>query len=212
MNIASLRLSINGVDRSRGIEAFTTDVRTILRPLFLGGRLKREVLEQVVANCEAGNMDDHIVVDEQNLYKISVFFWPPGFYNAPHVHKTWAVAGVLHNVVTIKTYDMNHFSRKNEFVLNNTFVATENRIGRVIPPCLHRVGNDTAGASISLHVVGLSELAEERASDTVWYRKEGGRFVEFEPRDIPAPEFYAIKEKQVRYRYLVAEELLRRGS
>jgi hypothetical protein len=83
---------------------------------------------------------------------IRVFYWPPGFQNAPHVHNSWTVTGVLHNSIVAETFRGAACVADVDLSQSTRFAATAGKAGYLLPPCVHRLQNASQRPAATLHV------------------------------------------------------------
>jgi len=108
----------------------------------------------------------------QDGFSIRVFYWPAGHHVEPHVHNAWTVTGVLHNEITVETFGVTAAER-GALEPVGKFAAQAGKTGYLLPPCAHRLTNESQADSATLHVFAAEPPHE-------------GTRVEFERRQAPA--------------------------
>lgn len=80
--------------------------------------------------------------------QVRVIYWPPGYVNPPHEHRTWTLTGILHNRLQIRS--LRH--KVGDVLMEHSFDGWRGATGYLLPPCIHTVRNPTERPSASLHV------------------------------------------------------------
>jgi predicted metal-dependent enzyme (double-stranded beta helix superfamily) len=117
-------------------------------------------------------------------YKFQVFFWVPGYVNAPHQHNTWSVTGVMHDQCSVFVYRRadTEAGAEPEFIIDRRLVAEAGEVGYLLPGCTHSVGNPGRSISCTFHVFSDSQDERDRPRDTIWYPKPGAKGPAMDPR------------------------------
>ena len=88
---------------------------------------------------------------------VRMVFWPPRFENAPHMHQTWTLTGVLHNIVEIRTY------HATDLTVQQLYLGRKGSAGYLLAPCMHNVRNPSHETSVSLHVFSQAKQLQPLA-------------------------------------------------
>jgi hypothetical protein len=91
---------------------------------------------------------------------LRIFYWPPGFQNEPHQHEAWGVTGVVFNEIVVETFPATTpplESQRGEPL--RTITARAGDAGYLVPPCVHRLRNETARTTVTFHVFGAESQA-----------------------------------------------------
>jgi hypothetical protein len=86
-----------------------------------------------------------------------IFYWPAGYGNDAHLHRSWTVTGVLYNEIVAETYRRPVLSDPMVLGPSDTFVAHAGETGFLLPPCVHRLYNPSKRDSATLHIFAADE-------------------------------------------------------
>lgn len=95
--------------------------------------------------------------DDAGRYVLRVFCWPPAFGNAPHLHRSWTVAGILKGALLVRRSAQSAA----QCLAAEPIAAVAGQAGMLVPPQFHCLRNDGDTVAISLHV--FSRDAPEEA-------------------------------------------------
>jgi hypothetical protein len=131
------------------------------RPLFVVECAERVI--SAVASMRAGEMPP-LWGTRSTPATLRIFYWPPGFQNEPHEHDAWGVTGVVFNEIIVETFPtttppVESLQRREPL---RSITARAGDVGYLIPPCFHRLRNETARTTVTFHVFG----AESETSTT----------------------------------------------
>jgi hypothetical protein len=95
---------------------------------------------------------------------IRVFYWPPGYQNSPHLHRTWTVTGVLYNEIVVETF------KEATAVCDSlgpsvSIAAHAGNVGYLLPPCVHYLHNSSQLDSATMHVFSTDDQYGSSAAE-----------------------------------------------
>jgi hypothetical protein len=111
---------------------------------------------------------------------LRIFYWPPGLQNEPHQHDAWGVTGVVFNEIIVETFPATTppLESPQRCEPSRSITARAGDVGYLIPPCVHRLRNETARTTITFHVFGAeSETSTVRHAPRVVHERNVRRGV-----------------------------------
>ncbi len=89
---------------------------------------------------------------DEDLFTARVMFWPAGFANEPHAHRTWAATGVLLNELCFRVRGSG--AQTGECITNRLYHGVAGQVGSIASPCVHQVENPATHLAVSLSLFG----------------------------------------------------------
>jgi predicted metal-dependent enzyme (double-stranded beta helix superfamily) len=122
--------------------------------------LRRALLgaDAATALCGAPRFAQHVLVDSPELTVFHAAL-PPGFVNAPHDHRTWAVVAVYEGEERNVFYER----RGAALVPARELVATAPRVVVMRDDAIHAIENRLAQPSYAIHAYGNAHLHVARS-------------------------------------------------
>ena len=108
----------------------------------------------------------HIYYHEQLKFSVRLIFWPQFYENNPHEHKTWSVTGVLHNELTISTYQK--IEDPFQLLMDKFLQAGAGQTGYLMPGCIHKIANPSHELSASIHIFNNLNVKNPE-ENAIWY-------------------------------------------
>ena len=154
----------------------TQAIEQVLYDLLAAGsprELRRALLGVEAAERMSGSprFGQHVFVDSPDLTIFHATL-PPGFVNAPHDHRSWAVVAVYEGEERNVFYQR----RDDTLVPVASLVATAPRVVVMAEDAIHAIENRLATASHAIHVYGNAHLHVARS---MWHPET----LHEEPRD-----------------------------
>ncbi len=84
-------------------------------------------------------------------------YWSPGDDAGPHEHSSWTVTSVLHNALTVTTYEMEAAYQRRVLEPKSVFDAAAGAVGHIYEHCIHNPENRTRRVSASLHLFNSND-------------------------------------------------------
>jgi predicted metal-dependent enzyme (double-stranded beta helix superfamily) len=170
--ISNINEAINSV---QDINDLTFQIKNNLERYIKTDAFVLNTLEVSLDKCIKDPLDHCIYQDLQYHYRVQLFYWAGNAFNLPHQHNTWSVAGIFHNENIVETFKTIDFLQTGKFIQEKYLSASRGEVGRIIPPCIHKVGNASEQTSLSLHIFKDSEDPLARVDDTFWFDETGAR-------------------------------------
>lgn len=166
--VECVRAASRSPDSPRAIELVLGDLVTG-RP----HELRRALLGAEAAERMNGapRFGQHVLVDSPELTIFHATL-PPGFVNAPHDHRTWAVVAVYEGEERNVFYER----RDGGLVPVGSLVATAPRVVLMRDDAIHAIENRLATPSYAIHVYGNAHFHVARS---MWHPET----LQEEPRD-----------------------------
>lgn len=166
--VARARAALKTGDPARTVESLLQDA--IAAP---AAELRRALLGAEAAERMNGmpRFGQHVLVDSPELTIFHATL-PPGFVNAPHDHRTWAVVAVYEGEERNVFYER----REGSLVAKGSVVASAPRVVVMRPDAIHAIENRLPTPSYAIHAYGNAHFHVERS---MWHPET---FRE-EPRD-----------------------------
>jgi predicted metal-dependent enzyme (double-stranded beta helix superfamily) len=131
-------------------------------------------IKTIAASANSVWTNPPLIENESQEYSVRLMYWPPKFSNSPHEHTFWTVTGVFSNALTFSTYRRRSTDTP-QLELEKEIRAVRGEVGYILPPCIHRVANESSLPSISFHIFSGPKLTRgsyERGR-TTWYASSG---------------------------------------
>lgn len=132
--------------------------------------------DAVISSIESGGRpwrNPPLYTEKDGSMIVRLIYWPPGFKNSAHLHRSWTVTGVVHNQIVVETFRQPAVAT-GEIKLgpSESFVAHAGNTGFLLPPCVHRLYNPSKTDSATLHVFSADDLKVPAAQTTTWIEDE----------------------------------------
>jgi predicted metal-dependent enzyme (double-stranded beta helix superfamily) len=167
--VARARAALGADDPASAIAALLRETVAAAPP----GELRRALLGAEAAERMNGTprFGQHVLVDSPELTIFHATL-PPGFVNAPHDHRTWAIVAVYEG----EERNVFYARRDGALVPDEALVATAPRVVVMRDDAIHAIENRLATPSYAIHAYGNAHFHVARS---MWHPET---FHE-EPRD-----------------------------
>jgi len=113
-----------------------------------------------------------LYAEKDGSITLRLIYWPPGFKNSAHLHRSWTVTGVVHNEIVVETFRQPDLAGEIKLGPSESFVAHAGNTGFLLPPCVHRLYNPSRTDSATLHVFSADDPNVPVAQTTTWIADE----------------------------------------
>ena len=159
-----------GDDKQIALSVRSVISRAITQPTFL-----LACADAVISSIERRGRywrNPPLYTEKDGSLNVRLIYWPPGFKNGAHLHRSWTVTGVVHNQIVVETYRQPDLGGDIKLGASESFVAHAGNTGFLVPPCVHRLYNPSKTHSATLHVFSADDPNVPMAQTTTWIEEE----------------------------------------